>query len=70
VSARKNTKLIEIVECSDGDFPDEELLIVVYDKDFKLNDSELTKIQRLETGARPVQVHVASDPPVMSSIGP
>jgi hypothetical protein len=66
----QNTKQIEIVECSDGDFSGEKLLIVVNDKDLKLNDSEPTKIQRLETEDRPVQVHVASDPQVISSTGP
>ncbi|KAK2427288.1 hypothetical protein QL285_025874 [Trifolium repens] len=35
ISVGQNTKPIEIVECSDGDFLDEELLIVVQDKDLK-----------------------------------
>jgi hypothetical protein len=69
VSAGQNTKPIEIVECLDEDFSDEELLIVVHDKDLKLNDSEPTTVQHLETEARPVQVHVASNPPMMSSTG-
>ncbi|KAK2410045.1 hypothetical protein QL285_045436 [Trifolium repens] len=37
--------------------------------DLKLNDSEPTTVQHLETEVRPVQVHVASDPPMMSSTG-
>jgi hypothetical protein len=45
------------------------LLIVVHDKDLKLNDSEPTTVQHLETEVRPVQVYVASDPPMMSSTG-
>jgi hypothetical protein len=69
VSVGQNTKPIEIVECSDGDFSDEELLIVVQDKDLKLNDSEPATVQRLEMEAFFVQVHVASNPPVMSSTG-
>ncbi|MCI30659.1 hypothetical protein A2U01_0051870, partial [Trifolium medium] len=69
VSAGQNTKPMEIVECSDGDFSDEELLIVVHDKFLKLNDSEPTEVQRFETEVRPhpVQVHVASNPQVLSS---
>ncbi|MCI84460.1 hypothetical protein A2U01_0105738, partial [Trifolium medium] len=47
---------------------DEELLIVVHDKDLKLNDSESFEVQSLATEARPVQVHVASDPPVLSGV--
>jgi hypothetical protein len=54
VGAGQNTKPIEIVECSDGDFFDEELLTIVHDKDLELNDSEPTKVQRLETEARPI----------------
>jgi hypothetical protein len=69
VSDGQNTKLIEIVECSDGDFSDEELLIVVQDKDLKLNDSEPATVQQLEMEAHPVQVHVASNAPIMSSTG-
>jgi hypothetical protein len=47
VSVGQNTKPIEIVECSNEDFSDEELLIVVHDKDLKLTDSEPTEVQRL-----------------------
>jgi hypothetical protein len=49
---------------------DEELLIVIHDKNFKLNDSEPTTVQRFKKEARSVQVHVASDPPAMSSTVP
>ncbi|MCI80931.1 hypothetical protein A2U01_0102203, partial [Trifolium medium] len=34
----------------------------------KLNDSESSEVQRLATEARPVQVHVASNPPVLSGV--
>jgi hypothetical protein len=46
------------------------LLVVVHDKDLKFNDSESTTVHRLDTEVRPIQVHVASDPLVMSSTGP
>jgi hypothetical protein len=36
-------------------FLDEELLIIVHDKDLKLNDSAPTKVQSLETEAHLVQ---------------
>ncbi|MCI57598.1 hypothetical protein A2U01_0078849, partial [Trifolium medium] len=42
--------------------------IVVHDKDLKLNDNEPSDVQRLPTEARPVQVHVASDPPMLSGV--
>jgi hypothetical protein len=68
VSVGQNKKPVEIVECLDEDFSDEELLIVANDNDLKLNVSEPTKVQHLETEARPL--HVARNPPVIFSIGP
>jgi hypothetical protein len=83
-SARQTTKMIEIVECSDGVFSDEELLIVV--KDLKFNEKEPTLVQSpvsvraVTTGTSKCnniveydsEVHVASDPPMLvrSWMGP
>jgi hypothetical protein len=60
-------KPIVIIECSDEDFSDEKLLIVVHDKDLKLTDSEPIEVQHLEMETCPVQVNVVSDPPMLSS---
>jgi hypothetical protein len=78
-SARQTTKMIKIVECSDGGFSDEELLIVVHDKDLKFNEKEPTLVQSpvsvraVTTGTlkcnniveSDFEVHVASDPPML-----